>query len=83
MYGYFIAYCFYCMFDFLNSVVIGLSITAVIVLIFLITLLVFLCIGRCRQQTEQNQQTQGVYSTLRHAFGLISICYFFNFLQMI
>eukprot|EP00105_Crassostrea_gigas_P038723 XP_019922871.1 PREDICTED: uncharacterized protein LOC105328427 [Crassostrea gigas] len=41
------------------SVVIGLSITAVIVLIFLITLLVFLCIGRCRQQTEQNQQTQG------------------------
>lgn len=41
------------------SVVIGLSVTAVFFLIFLIVLLVFICGGRCRQQTEENQQTQG------------------------
>ncbi|XP_052691823.1 uncharacterized protein LOC128169791 [Crassostrea angulata] len=41
------------------SVVIGLSVTAVIVSNFLIAFLVFICIGRCRQQTEQSQQTQG------------------------
>lgn len=63
--------------------VIGLSVTAVIVSNFLIAFLVFICIGRCRQQTEQNQQTQGVCSTLRPTFGLIFICYFFNSLQLI
>lgn len=41
------------------SMVIGLSVTTVFVLIILIVLLVFIRIGRCRRQTEENQQMQG------------------------
>ncbi|XP_052708696.1 uncharacterized protein LOC128183631 [Crassostrea angulata] len=43
------------------SVVIGLSVTALVVLVFLIILIAFLCIGRCQRQTEENQQTQGIF----------------------
>lgn len=73
---------FYDISNLLNSVVIGLSVTALVVLVFLIILIAFLCIGRCQRQTEENQQTQGVCSALQPTFG-VNFCNLSNSYQVI